>query len=109
MNGLMPFGNENFFDYFNNLEKSFWGNSSKYIGTFKTDVIDKGDKYLLQAELPGFKKEDIYIDLDGSYLTIQASRTDENKNNSDKVVRRERQYSAFSRSFNITLQKKNSP
>lgn len=96
---LMPFGNDNFFSYFDNFEKNWWGNS---VGHFKADVVDKGDKYLLQAELPGFKKEDIYIDLDGNYLTIQASHTSESKNDSDKIVRKERQYNAFSRSFNIS-------
>jgi len=99
---LIPFGGESFFNYFDNFEKSFWGNTQKTVGTFKTDVLDKGDKYLLQAELPGFKKEDIYIDLEGNYLTIQASHTRESENNSDKIVRKERQYSSFSRSFNVS-------
>lgn len=99
---LIPFGGDSLFNYFDNLEKRLWGNSSKAVGTFKTDILDKGDKYLLQAELPGFKKEDIYIDLDGNNLTIQASHTSETENNSDKVVRKERQYSSFSRSFNVS-------
>ena len=99
---LISFGGDSFFNYFDNLEKRLWGNSSKAVGTFKTDILDKGDKYLLQAELPGFKKEDIYIDLDGNNLTIQASHTNETENNSDKVVRKERQYSSFSRSFNVS-------
>lgn len=99
---LMPFGGDSFLNYLDSFEKNLWWNTSKYVGSFKADIVDKGDKYLLQAELPGFKKEDIYIDLDGNYLTIQASHAEENKSNSDKVVRRERQYSAFSRSFNIS-------
>lgn len=96
---LMPFGGDSIFNY---LEKEFLGSSTRSIGSFKTDIVDKGDKYLLQAELPGFKKEDIYIDLDGNYLTIQASHTKESKNDSDKIVRKERQYSSFSRSFNVS-------
>ena len=99
---LIPFGGDSIFNYFDNFEKSFWGNTSKTVGTFKTDILDKGDKYLLQAELPGFKKEDIYIDLDGNYLTIQASHTNETSNTVDKVIRKERQYSSFSRSFNVS-------
>ena len=99
---LIPFGGDSIFNYFDNFEKNFLGNASKSVGTFKTDILDKGDKYLLQAELPGFKKKDIYIDLDGNYLTIQASHTKESENNSDKVVRKERQYSSFSRSFNVS-------
>jgi len=99
---LMPFGGDSIFNYLDNWEKSIWGNTSRSIGTFRADVLDKGDKYLLQAELPGFKKEDIYIDLDGNYLTIQASHVQENNNTSDKIVRKERQYSSFSRSFNVS-------
>ena len=102
MHELMPFGNDSIFNYFDNFEKSFWGNSERAVGAFKADVIDQGDKYLLQAELPGFNKEDIYIDLDGSYLTIQASHTEEDKSRHNKLVRKERQYSAFSRSFNVS-------
>lgn len=103
MYDLMPFGEGSIFDYLNNFEKNWFGMGSKSMGSFKVDVVDKGDKYLLQAELPGFKKEDIYVDLDGNYLTIQASHTDEfSKTESDKVVRRERQYNSFSRSFNVS-------
>lgn len=99
---LIPFSGDSFFNYFDNFENNFWGGASKSVGTFKTDVLDKGDKYLLQAELPGFKKEDIYIDLDGDYLTIQASYTKEDNSTLDKVVRKERQYSSFSRRFNVS-------
>ena len=100
---LMPFGEDSVFNYLDNLEKNFFITSSRSVGSFKADVIDKGDKYLLQAELPGFKKEDIYIDLDGNHLTIQASHTAEtSKTSDDKVVRKERFYSSFSRSFNVS-------
>jgi len=99
---LIPFGGESFFNYLDNFEKSWFGNSVKTVSSFKTDVVDKGDKYLLQAELPGFKKEDIYIDLDGNYLTIQASHATQNESTGDKVVRKERQFSSFSRSFNVS-------
>ena len=100
---LVPFGNDNIFNYFDNFEKNIFGNYYKTVGSFKADVLDKGDKYLLQAELPGSKKEDIYIDLEGNYLTIQASHVDENtKKAEDKVVRKERQDSSFSRSFNVS-------
>lgn len=100
---LMPFGEDSVFNYLDNLEKNFFRTSARSVGSFKADVIDKGDKYLLQAELPGFKKEDIYIDLDGNHLTIQASKTDEtSKTSDDKIVRKERFYSSFSRSFNVS-------
>ena len=58
----------------------------------------------LEADLPGFKKEDIHIDLEGDYLTISASRNDskEEKDEKGNYVRRERCYGSFTRSFDIS-------
>ena len=53
------------------LEKSFSG--------FSTDVMEKDGNYILQAELPGFAKEDITIDLKNDVLTIAASHKEEKK------------------------------
>ena len=54
--------------------------------------------------LPGMKKEDIAVDIDGDYLTISAQRNTETEEKDDKnsYVRRERSYGSFSRSFNIS-------
>ena len=64
---LIPFGrNErNLFNYLDNVERSFWDGSISNMAQFRCDVQDKGDSYLLEAELPGFEREDIGIDLDG--------------------------------------------
>lgn len=73
------------------------------VSGFRTDIKKQDDKYILEAELPGFKKEDISIDIDKDCLTISAQRkteeTDEKGENG--YVRRERYYGSFSRSFNI--------
>ena len=77
------------------LEKSFPG--------FKTDVMEKDGNYVLQAELPGFNKEDIHIDLKDDILTISASHKEE-KNEEDKntkYIRKERHTSSYSRSFRV--------
>ena len=65
---LIPFGrNErNLFNYLDNVERSFWDGSISNMAQFRCDVQDKGDSYLLEAELPGFEREDIGIDLDGT-------------------------------------------
>ena len=70
----------------------------------RTDIQDKGDHYLLEADLPGFKKEDINIELDDTYLTIQAERKSETEEKDKKgnYVRRERSYGSFSRSFDVS-------
>ena len=102
---LMPFGRNDLYRPFReleNLERSFF--SGKELGGFKTDIKDTGDAYVLEADLPGVKKEDIHIDIDGDYLSITAQRNSE-KSEKDKegnYIRCERSYGSFSRSFDIS-------
>ncbi len=89
-------------NYFDTLEKSFWGDFAKGWTDFKTDILDKGDHYLMEAELPGFSKEDIHISMDGNLLTIQAEHSDEKENKEEQYVRKERSYGSYTRSFDIS-------
>ncbi|MDO4285132.1 MAG: Hsp20/alpha crystallin family protein [Eubacteriales bacterium] len=93
------------FDMFDDMLPAFWGGSQleKSFSGFKTDVIEKDDKYVLQAELPGFKKEDIKIDLKNDVLTVSASHSDEKKeeDKKQKYLRKERTYTSYSRSFRV--------
>ena len=84
---------------FNN---SFFSNAD--LAEFKTDITDEGDHYLLKADLPGFKKEDIHLNLDGDTLTIQAERHSEHEDTDkkDKYVCCERSYGSDSRSFDVS-------
>ena len=54
-----------------NMERSFFGNGS-VVSAFRTDVSDTGDAFKLEAELPGFSKDDIKIDIENDCLTISA-------------------------------------
>ena len=87
--------------FFDKVFHDFFGRSVNYFENFNTDVIDKGDSYLLQAELPGFQKEDIAIDLDKDTLTITAAHKEENNEKKDNYVRQERSYQSYCRSFHI--------
>lgn len=69
---------------------------------FKVDVQDKGDHYLLEADLPGAKKEDIKINLDGQYLTIRAEQNTEKTEERKNYVYKERSYGSCSRSFDVS-------
>ena len=71
---------------------------------FNTDIKDKGDHYELEADLPGVKKEDIAVDIDGDRMTISAHRSaeTEEKDDNSQYLRRERSYGSFSRSFDIS-------
>ena len=84
------------------LYKDFFGDLMSSFENFSTDVIDKGDHYLLQAELPGFKKEEINIDLDNDTLRISASHKEEIKEEKDNFIRQERHFNSYSRNFNIS-------
>ena len=92
------------------FERAFFGDnffndrSFHALAEFKTDIQDKGDSYLLEADLPGFKKEDIHIDLDGDTMTISAERHSEHeeKDNQDNYLRCERSYGSYQRSFDIS-------
>ncbi len=73
---------------------------------FKKDDIEDadGNKYTLQADLPGFKKDDIKLDVDGDLLTISAERKNEATDGDEAAgyIRRERSYGSYSRQFDIS-------
>ncbi len=109
MFGLTPYERRRnsigYYDPFKEMEefeRSFF--SPRTFESFKTDIRDDGDKFVLEAELPGFEKEDINIDLKDGTLTIAAEHTAENdkKDNDGNYIRRERSYGSFSRSFDVT-------
>ncbi|MDY5943203.1 MAG: Hsp20/alpha crystallin family protein [Oscillospiraceae bacterium] len=88
------------------MERAFFGDGAwnRSLAEFKTDIQDKGDSYLLQADLPGFKKEDIHIDLDGETMTIRAERHSEHEEQDKKgsYVRCERSYGSYERAFDVS-------
>lgn len=105
MYGITPFGRNpfNLFNVFNELDKDLFSDSMQ-VNSCRTDIRDKGDRYVMESELPGFEKEDISIDIKDSYLVISAERknSSDEKNDSDKYIRRERSYSSYKRSFDIS-------
>jgi len=81
---------------FDALERAFFSTPSQ-VG-FQTDILEKKNNYVLEAELPGFRKEDISLDVDGDYLTITAK----NETDCNDYVRRERRCGTFTRAFDIS-------
>ena len=88
--------------FFSNPFGSFWGTPA--LNQFRTDVTDEGDHYLLETDLPGFEKKDITLDIHDDTLTIRAERKSkvEEKDKKDKVIRMERSYGSYQRSFDIS-------
>ncbi len=65
------------------------------------DIHETGDEYVVSADMPGVKKEDIEIDLKDGMLTIKGEKKFEEKVPRDKYVRIERSYGRFVRSFSL--------
>jgi HSP20 family protein len=105
---LIPFGGRrvNVYDPFralDEMERNFFGNEHhSVVSAFRTDVVDTGDAYKLDAELPGFKKEDIKIDVENDVLTISVERKLDEEEKKQNFVKRERFYGSYSRSFDVS-------
>ncbi len=102
MFNMVPYrGAGNLFRLFDDFERDLFTPVTAD-GGFRTDIIDQGDHYLLEAELPGFNKEDISLDLSDGVLTISAKHEESTEDKDKNYVRRERRYGSFSRSFNVS-------
>ncbi|MEL4860877.1 Hsp20/alpha crystallin family protein [Pseudoflavonifractor phocaeensis] len=103
---MLPFerSDSNVFDTFDNFARDFFRKSNADLPAFRTDIRDAGDSFLLEADLPGFNKEDISLDLKDGILTISAVHQDSSEEKDDKgsYIRRERRYGSFQRSFDVT-------
>lgn len=89
------------------LENSFFGSPFGFLNAideFKTDIKDEGDHYELIADLPGFDKKDIKLDISDDTLTVSAQRHSEHeeKDKKGKYIRCERSYGNYSRSFDLS-------
>jgi len=93
-----------------NLEREFFGvnpfgfSRDFGIGDFRTDLKDNGDSYTLEADLPGFDKKDINIEMNGDVMTINAERHSEHEEEDKKknYIRCERSYGSYTREFDIS-------
>jgi HSP20 family protein len=66
----------------------------------KVDVAEQNGEYKVLAELPGVKKEDIQVDIDGAQLTLSAEiKREQEVKDGDRLLHSERSYGKLSRSF----------
>ncbi len=104
MYGITPFEKKTYdlFNAFHDFEDNFFNGTS--LSSCRTDIKDEGDKFVLEAELPGFDKSDIKLDLDGDNLVITAEHSDvsEKKDDDGKYIHRERTYGSYQRSFDVS-------
>ena len=86
------------------MERRLFNNdffSGRGLAEFKTDITDEGDYYELKADLPGFRKEDIDLDVKDGVLTISAKHQADDRTAADNYICRERRTGSFSRSFTL--------
>ena len=89
-----------FFRGFGRPEHMLYGKNAPRM--MKTDVKETDEGYELDVDLPGFKKEEIRLDLENGYLTISTEKALENKEEKKgKVLRQERYSGTMSRSFYV--------
>ena len=70
--------------------------------TIKMDVTETENGYVVHAEMPGVKKDEIHVDIDGNQVTITAEvKRETEKKEGDKVLRSERYYGNVYRSFTL--------
>lgn len=87
---------------FRNMEKKLYGHRAKNV--MNTDVKETEDGYELEMDLPGFKKEEVSVELNDGYITIKAAKgldEDEKEKKTGKYIRRERYSGACERSFYV--------
>ena len=68
----------------------------------KVDVAEKNGAYLVTAELPGVKKDDIHLTIDGAQVTLEAEvKREKEANKDERVLHSERVFGKTTRSFTL--------
>lgn len=67
--------------------------------SMKCDIYEKGGKYHIEMDVPGFDKKDISLEVKDGYLNITAEKTDEEDVEEKNYLRKERVYGKYQRSF----------
>lgn len=101
------FLDDNFNDFYNMIDSFFNGNDRKTSlvnnSTFKVDIKEDKESYKVIAEMPGFTKDDINIELDDDKLTLSVEKTEEKdeSNEEEKYIHKERRSSKMTRTMHF--------
>ena len=91
----------NFFRGFGNVDHTLYGKHAQNV--MKTDVKETDDGYEVDIDLPGFKKDEIHLELNNGYLTISTEKSlvKDEENKHGKMLRQERYSGMMQRSFYV--------
>ena len=87
---------------YNQVEKKLYGRHANRL--MKTDVHEHDDHYEMDIDLPGFKTEEIQLQLENGYLTVQAAKgleSEEKDQKKGRIIRQERYSGSMQRSFYV--------
>ncbi len=89
------------FKGFGDVDKKLYGKHAAQV--MKTDVHEHEDKYEVDIDLPGFKKDEITLNLENGYLTVAAAKglDKDEKDKAGKLIRQERYAGSMQRSFYV--------
>ena len=92
-----------FFEGWRNMDRAAACDPNMSAGMMSTDVRETDKGYMVDIDMPGFKKDDISLDLQNGYLTISAAKglDKDEKDKEGRYIRRERYAGAMSRSFYV--------
>lgn len=89
--------------YLDSIFDNFMDEGSDNFDVMKCDVYEKDGAYHIEADIPGFKKDEISVDCEDGYVTITAEKNTENeeKNENKRYIKRERFYGKTVRKFYV--------
>jgi len=100
LNERMPFAFDDFFkpwnEWFDN--GNLWGRT---LNMPAVNITEHKDDFIVSLAVPGMKKDDFRIDVDGNMLTISSEKEESKEEKEKKYTRKEYNYSSFSRSFTL--------
>lgn len=102
---------DEFLTPFSTLFNEFFNNSFDFLGkdffdsaTYpKVDVRDEGDQLVIEAEIPGIKRDQISVEVDGNILRIKGEKRIKDEAKSQNYIHRELKHSSFCRTFKMPM------
>lgn len=96
--------NDTFESMFKQLMNPGWFESDANAFDLRLDVVERNGSYFVSADIPGVKKEDIHVAIDGNVIQIEAEmkRAPDSKDHAEKVLRCERYVGNISRTFTVS-------
>lgn len=92
-----------FNDFFRPWDEWFEGGglTSRVLNVPAVNITENKDEFMVSLAIPGMKKEDFNIDIEGNMLTISSEKEESKEEKEEKYTRKEFNYSSFSRSFSL--------